>query len=89
MQTLGVDTETMRVEMARAKVGSTALARSAGVHRNCVNNILRTGRADLDSIGVITSALNDILRQGGYADLGPYGLLKQIPLPTQKNEAQP
>lgn len=75
MQTLRVDTETMRVEMARAEIGPSALAERAGVHRNCISRILRTGAADLDSIGAITFALNETLRGAGYAEIGPYGLL--------------
>ena len=45
MQTLRVDTETMRVEMARAEIGPSALAERAGVHRNCISRILQIGRA--------------------------------------------
>lgn len=75
MQTLKVNTEVLRVEMARANIGPGELAVRARVHRNTITNILKSETADLQSLGSITYALNDALRDGGYAEIGPYGLL--------------
>ena len=85
MQTLTVNTETMRVEMARAKISTTLLAQQAGVHRNCINRILRTGTADLNSIGTITWALNNLLQKAGYTEIGPFGLLKSSTLMSKSS----
>lgn len=77
MQTLKVNTEVLRVEMARANIGSSELAARAGVHRNTIANILKSEQADLASIGVVTCALNQALREGDYQEIGPFGLLME------------
>lgn len=77
MQTLKVNVEVMRVEMARAGLRAGDLAERANVHRNTIHNILNSETAGLESIGQITHALNQSLREGGYREIGPFGLLME------------
>lgn len=77
MQTLQVNVPELRAQMGRANIKATDLAIRAGVHRNTINNILRRRGGDLESVGRITSALNAVLREEGFAEIGPFGLLEQ------------
>lgn len=84
---LKVDVPELRAQMGRANLNQGQLAELSGVHRNTISSILRSGKADLESIAAITLGLNQALRAEGQAELNPIDLMKMSGFPSPQMAA--